>query len=302
MNLKDLEYFTELAREGSFTKVAERFHISQPTVTYAVKRLEDALGTDLIVRDRSHKTVVLTQAGRILNIHAAKIFKEIEVAENEISRSQEDIIKLGLPPIIGNFYLRKLFPSLSERGLADRIHLVNGGSNDLYHLLIKGEIDMALLGSVYPIHDENLTDRLLIRSRFTIVVNDRHPLAKRKSISMGDVKDEKFVLLDSHYVHLNAFRKFLQFESFEPKIIYKSKDLSILKGMIREGVGIGFLTELAKDPADGLIYLPIDNKPQLHFNVSLAQRKDPMKSNCGRQIFESICSSYGSEQTNIEGN
>lgn len=55
MNFKDLEYFQRLVREKNFTKVANAFHVSQPTITYAVKRLEDELGTQLVYRDQSHK-------------------------------------------------------------------------------------------------------------------------------------------------------------------------------------------------------------------------------------------------------
>ncbi|MDD3224952.1 MAG: LysR family transcriptional regulator [Clostridium sp.] len=292
MNLKDLEYFKELAHEKSFTKVAEMFNVSQPTVTYAMKRLEENLNTELITRDHSHKAILLTQAGKILEIHAAKIFKELKVAKTEINRLQEDIIKLGLPPIIGNFYLKKLFPYLFKQGLMEHIQLVNGGSNDLLSELMKGEIDIALLGSVKPINDENLISKLLIKNRFMIVLSPEHPLAKEKSISLQDLKDEKFVLLNNHYVHLNAFRKLSQFTFFKPKIIYKSNDLSILKGMIRERVGIGFLTEIAIDKSDDLVYIPISSEPQLNFNVSLVERKNSLKSTYGRQVFKSIYDFY----------
>lgn len=296
MNLKDLEYFKELARERNFTKVAAMFNVSQPTVTYAMKRLEDALDAKLIIRDHSHKSILLTQAGKIMEIHAEKIFKELGVAKTEINRLKEDIVKLGLPPIIGNFYLKRLFPYLFKQGLMEHIQLVNGGSNDLLNQLMRGEIDIALLGSVQPINDENLISELLIKNRFMIVVSPKHPLAKKKSISLSDLKDEKFVLLNNHYIHLNAFRKLSQATFFQPQIIYKSNDLSILKGMIRERVGIGFLTEIAIDKSDDLVYIPISNEPQLNFNVSLVQRKNSLKSTYGKQVFRSIYDFYKLQQ------
>jgi len=58
MNFKDLEYFQRLVREKSFTKVANAFHVSQPTITYAVKRLEEELGTELVYRDQYHKQLI----------------------------------------------------------------------------------------------------------------------------------------------------------------------------------------------------------------------------------------------------
>ncbi|WP_234123630.1 LysR family transcriptional regulator [Clostridium hydrogenum] len=296
MNLKDLEYFKEIALEKSFTKVAEMFKVSQPTVTYAVKRLENDLGTKLIIRDNSHKSIILTQAGKILEIHTEKIFQEINVTRTEINRLKDNVIKLGLPPIIGNFCLPKLYPHLFKEGLMNHINLVNGGSNDLYTLLMRGEIDIALLGSSHLISDENLTSELLIQNKFMIVVSASHPLAKEKSVSLSDLKEEKFVLLNHHYIHLNAFRNFSKYASFEPEIIYKSNDLNILKGMIRERVGIGFLTEIAMDKSDGLVYIPLNDEPQLNFNVFLVQRKVSLKSNYVNKIFNSIYTFYKSNQ------
>ncbi|MCR3758790.1 LysR family transcriptional regulator [Clostridium felsineum] len=288
MNLKDLEYFKEIAKERSFTKVAERLGVSQPTVTYAIKRLEEDLGTKLITRDHSHKEIILTQAGKVMEIHTAKIFQELKIARTEINRLDEDVVNLGLPPIIGNAFLHKLFPYFFEQGLMEHINLVNGGSNDLYAMLMKGEIELALLGAAHFISEENLVSELLTQNRFMIVVNEKHHLANKKNISISDLKEEKFVLLNQHYIHLNTFRKFSHHSFFEPEIIYKSNDLNILKGMIREGLGIGFLAEIAIDKSDGLIYIPFNDELQPSFNVFLVRRKNSLKSNQIKKIFKSI--------------
>lgn len=288
MNLKDLEYFKLLASEKSFTKVAQFFGVSQPTVTYAIKRLEEKLGVSLIIRDQSHKRIILTQAGKILESHALKVFQELDLATTEISRLKDDVIQFGLPPIIGNFYFPKLSTHLFKQGLMEHIHIVDGGSHDLHALLLKGEIDIALLGSFESIENENLITELLFKNRFMIVVSKTHPLADRKSVSFAELKQEKFVLLDEHYVHLNAFRRLTQHTSFEPHIIYKSSDLNILKGMIRENVGIGFLTEIAVNQSDDVVCIRLDDELQISFNIFLIQRKNALELNYSKQIAQVI--------------
>ena len=72
MNTRDLEYFHKLAELTSFTMVAEFFGVSQPTITYAVKRLEEAYHCDLVIKDRSHRSVTLTAEGEILDNRDAK--------------------------------------------------------------------------------------------------------------------------------------------------------------------------------------------------------------------------------------
>lgn len=288
MNFKDLEYFQRLVREKSFTKVANAFHVSQPTITYAVKRLEDELGAELVYRDQSHKQLIITQAGIVLSRHISNILKEITIAVTEIDRLKEDTLDFGLPPIIGNFYFPKLSSYLFKNDLMSHIHLVDGGSRDLYGLLRRGKIDLALLGSTQPIRDDDLTSEILIEKRFMIVVSPNHPLAKRKEISFSELKDEPFVLLNEHYVHPTAFKKMAQQAHFEPQIIYQNSNLNILKGMIREQIGIGFLAELAISPEDNLVMIPITDQPQPTFMISLVQREQVLDSTLRGQLIELI--------------
>lgn len=285
MNFKDLEYFQRLVREKSFTKVANAFHVSQPTITYAVKRLEDELGAELVYRDQSHKQLIITQSGLILSRHISNILKEITIAVTEIDRLKEETLDFGLPPIIGNFYFPKLSSYLFKNNLMQHIHLVDGGSRDLYGLLRRGKIDLALLGSTQPIRDDELTSELLIEKRFMIAVSPNHPLANRKEVAFSELKDEPFVLLNEHYVHPTAFKKMAQQAHFEPQIIYQNSNLNILKGMIREQIGIGFLAELAVSPDDHLVMIPITDEPQPTFMISLVQREQILDSTiCGQLI------------------
>lgn len=288
MNLKDLEYFQRLVHDKSFTKVAKAFHVSQPTVTYAVKRLEQELGTELILRDQSHRSVIITKAGMILSKHISTMLKELSVAIREIDRLKEETLEFGLPPIIGNHYFPKLSSFLFKNNLMEHVNLIDGGSKDLYVLLKRGKIDMALLGSTEPIRDPELYSELLVKKNFTIVVSPEHPLAQRKSISFSELEHESFVLLNEHYVHPIAFEKFSQQAHFEPKIIYQSSNLNILKGMIREQVGIGFLVELAINAEDHLVSIPIEDQPQPDFFISLVQRDNVLQTAYRNQLSQII--------------
>ena len=262
--------------------------MSLPTITYAVKRLEDELGTELVYRDQSHKQLIITQAGIVLSRHISNILKEVTIAVTEIDRLKEETLDFGLPPIIGNFYFPKLSSYLFKNNLMRHIHLVDGGSRDLYSLLRRGKIDLALLGSTQPIRDDELTSEILIEKKFMIVVSPNHPLAKRKEIAFSELKDEPFVLLNEHYVHPTAFKKMAQQAHFDPQIIYQNSNLNILKGMIREQIGIGFLAELAILPEDNLVMIPITDQPQPMFIISLVQRDQVLDSTIRGQLIELI--------------
>lgn len=121
-----------------------------------------------------------------------------------------------------------------------------------------------------------------------IVVSPNHPLAKRKEIAFSELKDEPFVLLNEHYVHPTAFKKMAQQAHFDPQIIYQNSNLNILKGMIREQIGIGFLAELAILPEDNLVMIPITDQPQPMFIISLVQRDQVLDSTIRGQLIELI--------------
>lgn len=288
MNTRDIEYYVQIVKQKNFTKVAKYFQVSQPTITYALKRLEKELDAILITRDRSHHELVITPAGKQLFIHAQSILQEIKMAKAEITQLQKKKLRFGMPPIIGNEYFPKLSSYFIKSQLMDQIEITDGGSRDLYGMIHQGRIDLAILGSTQPIIDQKLEIELLLDKRFMIVVAPTHPFADRQTISFSDLIAEQFVLLNEHYVHPAAFKKLAKQAHIEPKVVYQSNDLAILKSMIRENIGIGFLTEIAIHPEDHLVSIPLSDQLQPHFLISLAKRTQQIPTPLQENVVEVI--------------
>ncbi len=288
MNTRDIEYYVQIVKQKNFTKVAKYFQVSQPTITYALKRLEKELDAVLITRDRSHHELVITPAGKQLFIHAQSILQEIKIAKAEITQLQKKKLRFGMPPIIGNEYFPKLSSYFIKSQLMDQIEITDGGSRDLYGMIHQGRIDLAILGSTQPIIDQKLEIELLLDKRFMIVVAPTHPFADRQTISFSDLIAEQFVLLNEHYVHPAAFKKLAKQAHIEPKVVYQSNDLAILKSMIRENIGIGFLTEIAIHPEDHLVLIPLSDQLQPHFLISLAKRTQQIPTPLQENVVEVI--------------
>lgn len=288
MNTRDIEYYVQIVKQKNFTKVAKYFQVSQPTITYALKRLEKELDAVLITRDRSHHELVITPAGKQLFIHAQSILQEIKMAKAEITQLQKKKLRFGMPPIIGNEYFPKLSSYFIKSQLMDQIEITDGGSRDLYGMIHQGRIDLAILGSTQPIIDQKLEIELLLDKRFMIVVAPTHLFADRQTISFSDLIAEQFVLLNEHYVHPAAFKKLAKQAHIEPKVVYQSNDLAILKSMIRENIGIGFLTEIAIHPEDHLVSIPLSDQLQPHFLISLAKRTQQIPTPLQENVVEVI--------------
>lgn len=123
MNIKDLTYFNHLAQTLSFTETASHFYISQPSISMAIKRLEDELDTLLIDRKNNHKKLSLTETGHILLKYSQQIITSIEQAHEEIHDFNHQIVYFGLLPTIGGHFMPELLPNLGK--YADSLKLIN---------------------------------------------------------------------------------------------------------------------------------------------------------------------------------
>ena len=273
MNIKELYYYHDLVRTKNFSQVAADFNISQPTVTMAIKRLEESFGTTFFMRDRSHHQLTVTSTGLQFDQHVQRIIEELEIAQKELARAKQERISFGLPPIIGSWYFPRFTPALLQAGLLNQLEVVDHGSASLLQLLAKGELDLALLGSLQPFQQPSLRARVIDKAPIRIIVAKDHPLAAFKDgVSFAQAAQYPFITLDDEYVHAQAFRQAARLARVRPKIVFKTSDVQILKALVANNSGISFLTDLALDDNDGLAALPLTDGGQPEFIISLAAR------------------------------
>lgn len=187
MNLKDLYYFYDLSNLQSFTEVARKNGVSQPSISYAIKRLEKEFHCQLIMHDPSHRTFKLTPQGEILLRHVKKVLPELQGAKKEILRSISSYDTIGFPPLIIDYIVR-LEPAFIENVSALRnIHPIQEGSIELLNLLSSGELDASFIGSLEPILDKRFSVRNLMTSDLYYILPSGHPLADKETIAFSDV-------------------------------------------------------------------------------------------------------------------
>lgn len=273
MNIKELYYYHDLVRTKNFSQVASDFNISQPTVTMAIKRLEESFGTTFFMRDRSHHQLTVTSTGLQFDQHVQRIIEELEIAQKELARAKQERISFGLPPIIGSWYFPRFTPALLQAGLLNQLEVVDHGSASLLQLLAKGELDLALLGSLQPFQQPSLRACVIDKAPIRIIVAKDHPLAAfEDGVSFAQAAQYPFITLDDEYVHAQAFRQAARLARVRPKIVFKTSDVQILKALVANHSGISFLTDLALDDNDGLAALPLTDGSQPEFIISLAAR------------------------------
>lgn len=274
MNIKDIEYFNELIKVKNFTMVAQKFNVSQPTITLAIKRLEEEFGTKFFLRNQSHKELIVTEAGNQFYTHSKKIIHELRIATNEIQNAATQKIFFGLPPIIGTYFFPLVTPDLLRNNLLNELKIVSRGSATCRKMLLDGELDIALLGSNSPLKDPNLTNEIFARSPYKVIVGSDHPWAHRDSIDLKELRGQPFVTQNESFVHKRALKKVARLGHFRPNIICQTDNIMMLKALVTENIGISLLTKIAIRPTDKFhaINIKTDNEPIFYMSIAYHAR------------------------------
>ncbi|HLK04016.1 MAG TPA: LysR substrate-binding domain-containing protein [Candidatus Acidoferrum sp.] len=191
MDLSELQVFLTVAREGSFSRAAERLYRTQPAVSLAIRKLEDDLGQRLFVRGA--RPVRLTDAGTLLKDYAERLINlrdEVKKGLSELEGLQRGELSLGvnessihaLMPAIAKF--RELHP-----GIQIRVHRMF--SRDIPHEVLNYRLDLGAVS--YIPRDPQLQATEIVKDELTLVVPPKHPLAKRKEVDVADLGNESFI-------------------------------------------------------------------------------------------------------------
>ncbi len=273
MNTRDLEYFTKLCELKNFSVVADFFGVSQPTISFALKRLETTYGVELIHRNQSHNTLTVTEAGTLLNEHAQTILRELQHAASELTALQQETVTLGLPPIIGNYYFPSVVTKLMKSGLMQHIHTIEAGSSALLTRLRTGELDMALLGSVGPLNEPDLAVTELATTPFTLIASKYTPIGTNGKVAFADLANEPFITLTEGFVHTQVFDHLTQESGIQPQIVFRTGDVGLIKKMVAQGVGVALLVGIAVSDDDNLQTLTLTDTDQPRFSIAVVHRK-----------------------------
>ena len=275
MNLKDLQYFYDLCQLQSYTEVAKLHKVSQPSISYAIKRLEKEFHCQLLVHDPSHRTFKLTPQGDILLRHVKKALPEIQGAQKEILRSISPYDTIGFPPLIIDYLVRKEPAFIENVSALRNIHPIQEGSIELLNLLSKGELDASFIGSLEPIIDKRFSVKTLMTSDLYYILPSGHSLADKEAIAFSDVLNENFIILDEHFVHLKAFQHLNNQYHHAATPFFQTDDINLLKQLLRKKIGISLLSEIAITKEDkDLISIPMVKEERMSLYVSLLTLKE----------------------------
>lgn len=289
LNLRDLEYFYQLSKLRSFTNVAKYFRVSQPTISYAIKRLESYYDCDLFYKDSSHQVVDLTPEGDLLAMRTNEILSELNHTKKAIHRSSMKDFKVGFPPIISSYLLSKILKEEESLNFLNALHMIYDGSNELLSQLLNGEIDSSLLGSLEKIKHPELEIEELFQKEFFIIMSDHHPLASKKELAFKDLLNEDFILLGEHNIHFTAFNLLNEKYNHSANAVLKLDDAHTIKELVRKNLGISLMADIGlSEDFKHLVKIPLIEADKQYFHINYAYQKIAILSESEKNFFRNI--------------
>lgn len=189
MNKIALETFIRITEENSFSRAAEKMHITQPAVSKRIAILEETLNTLLF--DRIGKEVQLTLSGEILLEHSKEIIKSMndcKTAIQNLNKNIEGILKLGVSHHIGLHRLPPYLEKFSKEFPKVQLNINFVDSEKAYQLIQHGELEIAL-ATLSPVNIPHVAQKTIWQDPLTFVVNGKHPLAKTNESRILSLKD-----------------------------------------------------------------------------------------------------------------
>jgi len=235
-----------LADTGHFGEAAARCHVSQPTLSAQIKKLEEYLGVELF--ERQPRKVVVTEVGRSIVERARSVVREADDLR-EVARASRDPLtgklKVGLIPTIAPYLLPRVAARL-RRQLPDlQLMLYEYQTAPLLDRLRAGDLDLAILA--LPADTDGLETRSLFAESFVVAMPRRHRLTARKRLKPADLAGETLLLLeDGHCLRDQALDVCSNVPLTEDQD-FRATSLETLRQMVAAGLGITLLPRLAAE-------------------------------------------------------
>jgi DNA-binding transcriptional LysR family regulator len=268
IDLKQLKYFLAVAEEKSFSRAAERLHISQPPLSQQIQKLESELGVRLFAR--TTRSFELTVAGKALMTEAADLLARMRMTIDtirQIDRGEVGRLRVGIvgsamwgpiPKLLEEFQSR--FPRVSWT-----VHEL--GPNDQYDALRAKQIDVGFWRE--PRNDgdnlkhDHLRQELCFRENVCVAVNHQHRLASRPHVELADLAQEPLLTLA---LDKSAFARHLIQScvdaGFEPAIYQEASEPQTVLAMVGAGLGVALMPETtARVIWPGVVFVPIKTNP-----------------------------------------
>ena len=244
VEMHQIRYFLAVCETLNFTRAAETCHVSQPSLTRAIKGLEDELGGPLFRRERNNTH--LTGLGEMMRPHLAQVLIETDAAKERarnFARLEDVELKVGMMCTIGPHRFVPFLQAFRERHPRVALMVQDGGAPDLQERLAHGDLDVSIYGQPEEI-DDRFHARRLYDERFVIGVGPGHAFEKQNSVRTVDLNGRPYINRSRCEFGEHAGRLWEQ-QGTDVTTVFRSDRDDWVQSMALAGLGFTFIPEYA---------------------------------------------------------
>lgn len=291
MDIRQLKYFIEIANAKTLSQASKNLFVSQPTLSLALKKMENELNTKLFYSD--NKSYGLTDSGQKLYDRGLAIVEEFDSLINEIQldsqKNEQTTIRVGLTILFAVQFMNQMSQFIVNNSNIT-LSIIQGGSPKLQSMLAKDELDVALVS--FPnmessqISIEPLTDS---GYNVSVVVPESHALSKYEELTFDDLKHQRFSSLTDEFILGRLLIEQAKAHQFDPEIVFSHTDLQVLLYSLKKFDSVCLLPTEYKPIGEinGVRWIPLNNSKS-YFPIGIALNKVKKKTSYIDLFIEEI--------------
>lgn len=271
--IKALHCFLVLIETGNYTKAAEKLHLTQPTLSKMVQRLEEHLHETLLFRN--NQKVTLTQAGQLFEQSARQIiglWHRLEEDIHSLHGLNSGRLRLGICPMMSSLFtpllveFRHIYPGI-------KLDIFEHGGFGCEQALLEDKLDIAFT-ALPTIHSDDLVSRNLIQFPLLVCLPENHPLLIKEQLSWEDLALYPFILYNEDFALSQLIHRFSQRAGVKLDVAFRSGQWDFLASMVEAEMGIAILPEpiCQKLQNNKLAFRPM--KPVINWDLAFIWRKN----------------------------
>ena len=274
LDVQALRTFVEVARRQGFTRASEALHVTQPAVSKTIRSLEEELGTPLLVRER--RRVTLTEAGRLVLQRAQGILDALRGIEEEvveIAAIRRGRLRLGMTPIVGVTFFPPLLAEFHQAHPGIVLELREEGSHHIEKLVAERELDVGAV--VLPTDEAGFGTLPFVQDELAAGLHASHPLARRRSLALGELRDSPFVLYRPEFALHGQVLEACRRSGFTPTVVSESSHWDFIVEMVAANIGVALLPRTIGRQLEGRRVRTVRlADPVIPWKVALIWRRD----------------------------
>lgn len=249
VTLRQFRYFIAVAESGSVASASRMLNIAQSALTKSLLELESELGSNLFAR--SSKGMTLTPQGHRFLLSARKVIGSVADALrlNGVDSASElsGVLAVGVTSLVAGYYLSELFSRFRRNCPAVEVFVTEDTPRFLEHLLINGELDVAIMVSNALSEPQAMVAETLTRSPNRVWLAANHPLTARDELTLADCADHDHVVLEADRID-DVMKAVWVRQQLKPRTILRTSSLEAVRSLVGAGAGIAVLPDFLYRP------------------------------------------------------